>query len=75
MYADEDMTMLNDAQHNQLKKLLRQAIEGEDWHIRRFAIEDAARIVGATYIKNFVNPSGMKTFSGESQAVMARRNG
>lgn len=57
--------MLNDDQHNEVKRLLRIAREGDSWQEREHALEDASKIVGVKYIKNFVNAEGMPERSGK----------
>ena len=38
--------MLDDAQHAEVKRLLKKALEEKDWRLSQFALEDAAKIVG-----------------------------
>jgi len=57
--------MLDDAQHEKLKRLLRTAMEGDSWQERNFALEDAGKIVGVKYTKSFVNAEGMPERSGK----------
>lgn len=41
---------LNDEQHEKLKRLIKRAIEGDKWHERRYALEDAAALIDDSFM-------------------------